>query len=37
MDFLIHRAGHCPGLDVHEPPYVSGNNPLPLAPGMVFQ
>jgi Xaa-Pro dipeptidase len=33
---FVHRVGHCIGLDVHESPYVSGNNPLPVAPGMIF-
>jgi Xaa-Pro dipeptidase len=35
-EYFIHRVGHCLGLDIHEPPYVSGNNPLPVASGMVF-
>jgi Xaa-Pro dipeptidase len=35
-EYFIHRVGHCIGLDIHEPPYVAGNNPRPLAPGMIF-
>lgn len=35
-DFFTHRTGHGIGLDVHEPPYIRGDNPEPLVPGMVF-
>ncbi len=33
---FLHRTGHGLGLDVHEPPYLRGDNVEPLAPGMVF-
>ena len=33
---FIHRVGHGLGLDVHEEPYLTEGNDLPLAPGMVF-
>ena len=31
-----HRVGHGLGLDVHEAPYLTADNPLPLEPGMTF-
>ncbi len=33
---FIHRTGHGIGLDVHEPPYITGGNDLVLEPGMTF-
>jgi Xaa-Pro dipeptidase len=33
---LSHRAGHGIGMDGHESPYLVGNDPTPLAPGMCF-
>jgi Xaa-Pro aminopeptidase len=33
---FIHRAGHCLGLDLHERPYLSVEDDLPLEEGMVF-
>ncbi|CAA9580850.1 MAG: Aminopeptidase YpdF (MP-, MA-, MS-, AP-, NP-specific) [uncultured Thermomicrobiales bacterium] len=33
---FIHRVGHGLGLDIHEEPYLTAGNDLPLAPGMVF-
>ena len=33
---FIHRTGHGVGLDVHEPPYITGNNDRQLETGMVF-
>jgi Xaa-Pro aminopeptidase len=35
-DYFIHRVGHGLGLDVHEAPYMVGNNSETLRPGMVF-
>jgi Xaa-Pro dipeptidase len=35
-DNFTHRTGHGIGLEAHEPPYVRGDNPQRLAPGMVF-
>jgi Xaa-Pro aminopeptidase len=35
-DRFTHRVGHGLGLDVHERPYLTGANTLPLEPGMVF-
>lgn len=35
-DFFTHRTGHGIGLDVHEPPYIRGDNPEELQPGMTF-
>jgi Xaa-Pro aminopeptidase len=31
-----HRTGHAIGLDVHEYPFISAEDPTPLAPGMTF-
>ncbi|MGH3432289.1 MAG: M24 family metallopeptidase [Thermocrispum sp.] len=33
---FIHRTGHGIGLDVHEEPYIQGDNDLVLEPGMAF-
>lgn len=33
---FIHRTGHGIGLDVHEEPYIQGDNDLVLEPGMTF-
>jgi Xaa-Pro dipeptidase len=33
---FTHRTGHGLGLDAHEAPYIHGDNPLLLAPGMTF-
>lgn len=35
-DRFGHRVGHGVGLDVHEPPYLTGDNPEPLESGMTF-
>jgi len=35
-DQFIHRTGHGIGLEGHEHPYISENNPQELAPGMTF-
>jgi len=33
---FLHRTGHGLGLDVHEPPYLRGDNAQVLLPGMTF-
>jgi Xaa-Pro dipeptidase len=35
-DFFTHRTGHGIGLDVHEPPFIRGDNAEKLVPGMTF-
>ncbi len=35
-EHFIHRTGHGIGLDVHEEPYITRGNDLPLEPGMTF-
>ncbi len=35
-DYFTHRTGHGLGSEVHEPPYITSNNPLILGEGMVF-
>jgi Xaa-Pro dipeptidase len=35
-EFFTHRTGHGIGLDVHEPPYIRGDNLEQLTPGMTF-
>lgn len=34
--FFTHRLGHGIGLDIHEAPFITGNNPQPLEIGNVF-
>lgn len=34
--YFTHRTGHGLGLEVHEPPYIVGNNHHPLVSGNVF-
>lgn len=34
--YFIHRTGHGFGLEIHEEPYIRGDNPMTLEPGMVF-
>ena len=33
---FTHRTGHGIGMEAHEPPYIRGDNPEFLAPGMTF-
>jgi Xaa-Pro dipeptidase len=35
-EFFIHRTGHGIGMEAHEPPYIRGDNPQILEPGMTF-
>jgi Xaa-Pro dipeptidase len=35
-EYFIHRTGHGLGMQVHEPPFIVGGNPLSLEEGMVF-
>jgi Xaa-Pro dipeptidase len=35
-EYFTHRTGHGIGMEGHEEPYVFGENPLLLAPGMAF-
>ena len=35
-DQFLHRVGHGLGLEIHEPPYLTGANEEPLAEGDVF-
>jgi Xaa-Pro dipeptidase len=35
-DYFIHRTGHGIGMEVHEPPYIFGENDLILSPGMAY-
>jgi Xaa-Pro dipeptidase len=35
-EYFTHRTGHGIGLEVHEHPYIFGNNQIPLVPGNVF-
>ncbi|MGI9016676.1 MAG: M24 family metallopeptidase [Euzebya sp.] len=35
-DAFIHRTGHGIGLEVHEEPYITADNQLPLQAGMTF-
>jgi Xaa-Pro dipeptidase len=34
--YFVHRTGHGLGLEVHEPPYIRGDNDQILLPGMTF-
>lgn len=34
--YFTHRTGHGVGMEGHEPPYIRGDNPLVLEPGMTF-
>jgi Xaa-Pro dipeptidase len=34
--YFTHRTGHGIGLEAHEPPYIRGDNPQVLEPGMAF-
>jgi Xaa-Pro dipeptidase len=34
--YFTHRTGHGLGIEVHEEPYVHGDNPQLIEPGMVF-
>lgn len=35
-EYFLHRTGHGLGLDVHEPPYITGTSDVVLEEGMVF-
>lgn len=35
-EYFTHRTGHGLGIEIHEEPYIHGNNPQLLEPGMVF-
>ncbi len=35
-EYFTHRTGHGLGLDVHEPPFITGNNEEIIEEGMVF-
>ena len=35
-EYFIHRTGHGLGIEGHEEPYIRGDNPTPLVPGMTF-
>lgn len=35
-DRFLHRTGHGLGLDIHEPPYITGTSDVVLEEGMVF-
>lgn len=35
-EYFTHRTGHGLGIQVHEPPYITGTNELVLEPGMTF-
>ncbi|UCG01671.1 MAG: aminopeptidase P family protein [Candidatus Heimdallarchaeota archaeon] len=35
-EYFTHRTGHGIGLEVHEHPYIVGNNQTPLTPGNAF-
>lgn len=34
--YFIHRTGHGFGMEIHEEPYIRGDNPMKLEAGMVF-
>ena len=35
-EYFVHRTGHGLGLEVHEAPFIRGDNPRLLKPGMTF-
>jgi Xaa-Pro aminopeptidase len=35
-EYFLHRLGHGLGIDVHEPPYITGSSEQPLEEGNVF-
>lgn len=35
-DYFVHRTGHGMGIEVHEPPWISGSSQTVLEEGMVF-
>ncbi|WDP92353.1 MAG: aminopeptidase P family protein [Desulfobacter sp.] len=35
-EYFLNRTGHGIGMDVHEEPFIRGNSPRVLAPGMAF-
>ncbi len=35
-DYFVHRTGHGLGIEVHEPPYITGTSETVLEEGMVF-
>ena len=35
-EFFVHRTGHGIGVEAHEEPYISADNPVPLAAGNAF-
>jgi Xaa-Pro aminopeptidase len=35
-EYFLHRLGHGLGIDVHEPPYITGSSERPLEEGNVF-
>lgn len=35
-DYFVHRTGHGMGVEVHEPPYITGSSQTVLDEGMVF-
>lgn len=35
-DYFVHRTGHGLGIDIHEPPFITGSNEMRLQEGNVF-
>jgi len=35
-EYFTHRTGHGLGIEIHEPPFIRGGNPMLLQPGMTF-